>query len=283
MENISTLQVSQTTQQQQENKMQNFPVATVFERAIAFIIDLMLWLIFSSFLYRILYKDFSPSSTYPVITFSVFIAYLTIFTTGKLQTLGKFLLGIKVINRQTKEPLTIVRSFLRALGYFISFATACIGFAFVFFSKKRLALEDLIAGSEVVTIREKSNSEMTIISFVGTVLIILSAYFVYNNLIFNPYKAMKESAEQQLLKIAYLEEFHKKHYGTYTTDLLRLAIISGDAVQFQRDMQQNFRPRGFKIGISKDGYFIEGFAKDNANPAKSSMVYFSNWNLKNKN
>ena len=68
---------------------------------------------------------------------------------------------------------------------------------------------------------------------------------------------------------------HKKQYGVYTTDLLRLALISGDAVQFQRDMQRNFRPNGFQIGISEDGFFIEGFAKDSADPMKSSMVHYS--------
>ena len=136
-------------------------------------------------------------------------------------------------------------------------------------------MEDLIAGTEVITIRKKTNAEMTLISLFGTLLIIGAAYFVYNNLVFNPYKAMKESAEKQLVKVAYLEELHKRHYGVYTTDLIRLALLSGDAVQFQRDMQQYFRPTGFKIGISEDGYYIQGRAKDNADPKKSSMVYFS--------
>ena len=167
-----------------------------------------------------------------------------------------------------------MRAFLRAIGYVISIFTIFIGFAFVLFSGKRLALEDLLAGSEVVTTRTKTGMEMLLISYLGTVLILGTAYFIYNNLIFNPYKAMKASAEKQLAKIAYLEELHKQHYGFYTNDLLRLALISGDAVQFQRDMQQYFRPKHFKIGVSKDGYYIEGLSKDNADPAKSSMVYF---------
>ena len=86
---------------------------------------------------------------------------------------------------------------------------------------------------------------------------------------------MKASAQEQLVKIAYLEELHKTRYGFYTNDLLRLALISGDAVQFQRDMQQYFRPSHFKIGVSKDGYYIEGLSKDNADPARSSIVYFT--------
>ncbi len=271
METLSAQPQTQT----QENQTQDFQLATVFERAIAFIIDFMLWILVSSYIYKFFNTGLTFSTTYSIIAVSIFVAYLTIFTTGRLQTVGKFLLGIKVINRKTKQPLNLLHSFLRAIGYIVNIFTAFLGFAFVFFSKKRLGLEDLLAGSEVITVREKTNTEMTVISALGTILIIISVYFIYNNLIFNPYRAMKESAQQQLITIAYLEELHKQHFGTYTTDLLRLALISGDAVQFQRDMQNNFRPNGFEIGIREDGYYIQGFAKDNANPAKSSMVYLS--------
>lgn len=265
MEDISNPNVTIGIKTEEDNTL---PTASVFERAIAFIIDVMLWFFISTLLYKLL--GLSSTTGYLLISLTLFVLYLTICNAGK-QTIGKFLLGIKVIDRKTKGNLTIGRSFLRAIGYIISTATVFIGFAFVFFSKKRLALQDLIAGSEVVTIREKSASEMTLVSFLGTLLIIGTGYFVYNSLIFNPYKAMRESAQEQLVKVAYLEEIHKKHYGTYTTDLLRLALLSGDAVQFQRDMQMYFRPDGFKIEIGSDGYLIEGRCKDK----KSSVVRFS--------
>ena len=259
-------------QSQVQNDIKTLPLASIFERAIAFVLDITLWLTISSLVYA--HIGSVPLQTYFIYSLSAFVLYVTIFSTGKLRTIGKFLLGIKVINRKTKGNLSLVRAFLRAIGYVISIFTIFIGFAFVLFSGKRLALEDLLAGSEVVTTRTKTGMEMLLISYLGTVLILGTAYFIYNNLIFNPYKAMKASAEKQLAKIAYLEELHKQHYGFYTNDLLRLALISGDAVQFQRDMQQYFRPKHFKIGVSKDGYYIEGLSKDNADPAKSSMVYF---------
>ena len=272
MENISNPNVTIGIQTEENNVL---PIASVFERAVAFIIDLMLWVIISTSIYKLIGSN--STSTYAVISVILFIVYLTIGNTGKLQTVGKFLMGIKVINRKTKENISIISSLLRVLGYFLSFATLGIGFVFVLFSKKRLALEDLIAGTEVVTVREKSNAEMTFISFLGTFLVIGAVFVVYNSLVFNPYKAMKESAKEQLVKIAYLEELHKEHYGVYTNDLLRLALLSGDAVQFQRDMQQYSRPDGFKIALNKNGngYLIEGFAKDNANPKKSSLVSLS--------
>ncbi len=259
--------------QEQIKQENNYNIASVFERAIAFVIDVMLWLTVSTWLYQTL----QPKSIniYFLLSLLTFVLYETIFSMGKLKTIGKFLLGIKVIDRKTKGNLDFTHAFLRAIGYILSIFTFFLGFAFVLFSKKRLALEDLLAGSEVISTREKTGTEMTLISFFGTILIIFAIYFAYNNLIFNPYKAMKQSAQEQLVKIAYLEEVHKQKYGSYTNDLLRLALISGDEVQFQRDMQQYFRPNGFKIGVSKEGYYIEGFAKDNADPAKSSKVYFT--------
>jgi len=269
MEDISNPNVKIGLQTEEDTTLLT---ATVFERAIAFIIDVMLWMIISTFLYRLL--GFTSNAVYALLSILLFLAYLTLCNTGKMQTIGKFLIGIKVINRKTKENLTIAKSLLRAVGYLISTMTAFIGFAFVLFSKKRLALHDLIAGSEVVTIRKKSNTEMTLISFLGTMLIISAVYVIYNNLIFNPYRAMKKSAEDQLIKVAFLEELHKQHYGVYTNDLLRLALLSGDAVQFQRDMQRYFRPGGFKISVGRDTYLIEGYAKDSSDPKKSSLVTY---------
>lgn len=259
--------------QEQIKQESNYNLASVFERAIAFIIDLMLWATVSSLIYQII--GIQSVKIYSAFSLLAFVLYVTIFTVGPLKTVGKFLLGIKVIDRKTKQNLGFGHAFLRAIGYIINIFTAFLGFAFVLFSRKRLALEDLLAGSEVVSTRQKTGSEMTLITLFGAALIFGVVYFAYNNLVFNPYKAMKASAEKQLVKIAYLEELHKKHYGVYTTDLRRLALISGDAVQFQRDMQQYFRPTGFKIGISEDGYYIEGRAKDSPDPAKSSTVYFT--------
>lgn len=274
MEPLAQNQVMQNQQEQIHiNTSNDLPLASIFERAIAFSIDFMLWLFVSSFIYRIAHIN-SPK-IYLLFSVLAFILYVAVFSIGNLKTVGKFLMGIKVVDRKTKQNLTFGRAFLRGVGYFISIFTLCLGFAFVIFSKKRLTLEDLLAGSEVVSVRQKTGTEKVLVTVFGILLIFGAVNFIYNNLIFNPYKAMKESAQKQLVKIAYLEELHKRHYGFYTNDLLRLALISGDAVQFQRDMQQYFRPKGFKIGVSKDGYYIEGLAKDNPDPAKSSKVYFT--------
>ena len=204
-------QVMQNQQSQIHINTSDLPRASVFERAVAFVIDFMLWVTVSSLVYKVI--NTSHTVIYAILSALVFVLYAAILSTGNLKTVGKFLLGIKVIDRKTKQNLTFGQAFLRAIGYIINIFTAFLGFAFVLFSPKRLALEDLLAGTEVVTTRQKTAAEMTLISFLGTVLIIGALYFVYTNLVFNPYKAMKASAEKQLVKVAYLEELHKKHYG----------------------------------------------------------------------
>ena len=80
-------------------------------------------------------------------------------------------------------------------------------------------------------------------------------------------------AEAYLEKIAYLEDIHYKYYGYYTNDLLRLSILSGDPVQFQRDTQAVLSRKDFRIGIDKDGYKISARAKDN----RQTQVYWPKW------
>ena len=119
--------------QEQLKQENNYRVASVFERAIAFVIDFMLWVTVSSFLYQII--NTSHKIIYAIISVLAFVLYAAIFSTGNLKTVGKFLLGIKVIDRKTKQNLTFKQAFLRAVGYIINFFTAFLGFAFVLFPR----------------------------------------------------------------------------------------------------------------------------------------------------
>lgn len=263
-------------QSSQDVQPQTPVTASIFERAVAFIIDILLLFLIASTSFTLFFPAswaFSDTKSvmYGVLSLMVMVLYFTVLTFNGHQTLGKWLLGIKVIDRTTKQNLSFTKSFVRALGYVFNFMTALIGFAFVFFSRKRLALEDLISGSEVVTVRPKTDTEIVLISALGTIVVILVAIYSYSSSVFSISKNLISAAEEQLTSVAYLEEVHKKHFGNYTDDILRLSLLSGDAVQFQRDMQKSLRPGGFQIGVSKDGYYITGFAKDK----KATQVFFT--------
>ena len=103
------------------------------------------------------------------------------------------------------------------------------------------------------------------ISALGTMIIGGMIFYVYYIAFLTPsvsQRELVENARDQLNQLAYLEEVHKQHFGRYTSDLMRLALISGDPVQLQRDIQKNLRRRGFSIGINQEGYQISAIAKD---------------------
>lgn len=247
-----------------------FERAGIFERAVAFAID-MLGLFLVNYIagYVLIRKMgmFSADNYWILLIFfyALFILYCGFFTTGGRRTLGKFLVGIKVIDRKTGGDLTFGKACLRAVIYFVNFFTAFAGFALALVNKRRLALEDIVAGSEVITTREKSPNESIAIAALGSMLMAGLIFYVYYLFFITPsvyQRELVDNARDQINKLAFLEEVHYQNFGRYTSDLMRLALISGDPVQLQRDIQKNLRRRGFSIGINKEGYQISGIAKD---------------------
>ncbi|ACC97956.1 RDD domain containing protein [Elusimicrobium minutum Pei191] len=260
------------------NKDTVYTIAPVSDRLLAFLVDFLPFYIAPQFLFWYLLNFTSwyniNISFYVYIGlafYGAFVLYTTIFNSGGRATLGKWLLGLKVISSDEENNLNIVKSFLRSLGYFLSFFTFFLGFAMAFITKRKRALHDFIGGSIVVSTREKSDAETFVISFISAILIgALSAgtYFYVFKATPAGQKELVLNAQTQIAKVAYLQEVHFREYGRYTDDIVRLGLISGDPVQFRRDMQRNLRRRGFRIGVSKDkktSYKITAVAKDNRN------------------
>lgn len=194
-----------------------------------------------------------------------FILYETFFTCGGRSTLGKLLVGIRVENVQTGQPLSLWRAFVRAVGYFISAALLMCGFLLAFIDTRHRALHDYLAGSEVMQARPKGWLEKTVLSVTGFVLMALFMSYFYSQIFSGGSMAQKQlinRAQNHLEKIGYLEEIHRVYFGYYTNDLLRLSILSGDPVQFQRDTHKVLHNRDFRIGVSEKGYKIQARAKD---------------------
>ena len=204
-----------------------------------------------------------------------FILYETIFSCGGRSTLGKKLVGIRVENVQTGQPLGFGKAFVRAVGYYISAGLLMCGFLLSFIDNQKRALHDYLAGSVVMQARPKGFLEKTFLTLTGVVLILGFAGYFYSALFGAGSWAEQQKilrAERHLADIGYLEDLHRMQYGYYTNDLLRLSILSGDPVQFQRDTHKVLDNRDFRIGVSKDGYKIQARAKD----AKKTKVYYPN-------
>lgn len=206
----------------------------------------------------------------------VFILYETIFSSGGRVTLGKNLVGIAVVNKEKTAPISLPRAFLRAIGYYISACLFFGGFVLAFVDDRKRTLHDFLGGSVVVQLRERDWWEVWAVRGVGTVLLALFVFGLYHSFGGRNWQEQRkvQKAHAFLEKIALLEEGHKIRYGYYTNDIRRLTLLSGDPVQFQRDIQEVLATGkgSIKIGVNEQYYKIAGFAKDK----KNTPVYFTN-------
>lgn len=206
----------------------------------------------------------------------VFVLYETIFSSGGRVTLGKNLVGIAVVKKDKSGPLSIPQAFLRAVGYYVSAALFFGGFVLAMVDDRKRALHDIFSGSVVVELRERASWEVWAVRALGTLLMVLFAGALYQSFGGRDWqnKYQVRQAQNFLQNMALLEEGHKLRYGYYTNDLLRLALLSGDPVQFQRDMNKVLSTgRGsIRIGVKDNIYKISALAKD----ANKTPVYYTN-------
>ena len=275
------INIMQEPSQQETVSVDEQPaVASVAERLIALLIDVgiifIIYCVFLAILFRI--KQFELETVWILMACGnlVFIFYETVWNSGGRNTLGRTLIGIRVVNRQTNEPLGIGRAFVRAVGYYISAILLMCGFFLAFIDDKHRALHDYLAGSVVIQARYKDWLEKTALALVGTLLMFSLAGWMYKQLFGAgslSQQLLISRAQQHVEKIAYLEQLHHQRFGYYTNDLLRLSILSGDPVQFQRDTHKVLDRKDFRIGVSFNNFKIKARAKDQ----KRTPVYYPNF------
>ncbi len=244
---------------------------TITERFVALLIDYGVIFLPFHFIVNLWLKFFRPelelwqALALMGVVNGIFILYETIFSCGDRMTLGKALVGLAVVKKDISGSLSFWQALRRAVGYYVSGALLFGGFLMAFFDDRHRALHDIFGGSVVVQIRQKSVGERVILRVAGGLLLLAFAWMIYAQF-FNKGALLDEyyirHGRMQLQKIALLEEAHYVKFGSYTNNLERLFLMSGDPVQFQRDTLGILEPRGFKIGVSKDSYKIIAVAKD---------------------
>lgn len=207
----------------------------------------------------------------------IFVLYETIFSSGGRISIGKNLVGIAVVKKDLSGPISLPRAFLRAIGYYISAILFFGGFVLALVDDKKRALHDFLGGSCVVQLRQRDAWEVWAVRAMGALLLFMFVFSLYQSFggrdWQNKYKVRQ--ANKFLGNIAILEEGHLIRYGYYTDDFLRLVLLSGDPVQFQRDMDKVLatgRNHALRIGVKGDTYSIVAHAKDK----KYTQVQFTN-------
>ncbi len=100
-----------------------------------------------------------------------FVAYFTFAEAIYSQTLGKKLMQIQTLHKNTGMPLTLKQSYWRALSYLVSSWTYGIGFILPLVRKDNLALHDLLCNTQVVESEssEASTSQQLELPFLASV------------------------------------------------------------------------------------------------------------------
>jgi uncharacterized RDD family membrane protein YckC len=76
-------------------------------------------------------------------------AYWTVSIGWKGQTLGKSMLGLKVV-KSSGGKVSYLSAFIRTLGYILGFATLGIGFLVIAWNSRKRGLHDFLAGTKVI-------------------------------------------------------------------------------------------------------------------------------------
>ena len=125
------------------------PRANFFQRAGAYIVDLILVGIVAVILYLIL------DVTGYLIAIALSIAYFIYFEgSASGQTIGKRVLGIRVVDYGSGGPLGYGKAFLRYIGRLASGAICYLGYLWSIWDKEKQTWHDKIANTVVVPVSD---------------------------------------------------------------------------------------------------------------------------------
>jgi len=94
----------------------------------------------------------------PVITFLIFFGYPIVLWTLTGQTVGKYALGLRIV-RKDGQPIKLMNSVRRLIGYYISLLFVGIGFLWILVSNQRQGWHDKFASTYVIYVWDARQSE----------------------------------------------------------------------------------------------------------------------------
>ena len=180
-------------------------------------------------------------------------------------TVGKRLLGLRVIVRDGGGSPGFGRALIRALVWLIGSTGANFGFILALFNRENRTLHDFLSGTVVVEVYQKSRAEGTALFLAGA----LGAIGLFTFQIYTGWarpttrdRAAVGKAREGLAVIAEVQEAYKSKNGTYASSLDQLADASGNPAEFRTAMAVLFMPEPFKMEAGNRGWRIRAAARD---------------------
>ncbi|MFA5140779.1 MAG: RDD family protein [Elusimicrobiota bacterium] len=244
-------------------------LATFSERVVAFSIDYALFAA-GYFLSMKLASPETPALINPhgmkwaLLWMSLFLAYQAWSSFGGRVSVGKRLMGLKVVTLDGRE-LGAGYAALRSIGYLPSCVCGA-GFLWMLLNRARQTWHDMIVGSLVVEAAPRSDASRGRVRVGASLCILLFAgLWVWEFVLAAPYYNTMTVAYAQagLSRLGELQEMHKGQKGRYADDLLSLSSVTADPEGFMRDIAALYEADpGVQIVVVGDGYTIEARARD---------------------
>lgn len=138
------------SQKERAKDFSEFPSASFEQRLLAFTIDILLITLVGRILAGVLGETLAVNAVVNLGTLIYFI-----FTQLKYQrTLGKHVMGLRVVSHDPMQPMTLGRMILReVIGRSVSMLILMIGYLMVLFHPERRALHDVFSDTTVVSLK----------------------------------------------------------------------------------------------------------------------------------
>lgn len=194
----------------------------------------------------------------------LYIIYEAVLSSGGRATVGKWLLNIRVRHKDGGN-LSFPRALVRAFAYFLSSATLNIGYLMALFTENKRALHDKIAGSRVISIKERGDlaSGLVLALSWGMMVILMGTYL--NNTVLRLTPSEKKqivAAHRTISKLAMLEHIYMKKNGRYTEDLRKLAALTGNVNAVRAELFKNLEPKSLVISSNGRRFLITAKARN---------------------
>jgi uncharacterized RDD family membrane protein YckC len=238
------------------------------ERTVALSIDAALFLAGWVLTLRALDPD-SPVTAHPkgaaaaLLWGGLFVAYSAFFSSEGRVTLGKRLLGLRVVGHDGEAP-SLGHAVGRSLGYLVSqFFTA--GFLWALLDPNGRALHDLPFATLVVSDRPHGAGRRLAARLAATALIAgFAGLYVWENVWAPRYERILTVAYARdgLREFAVLQRTYKLRHGRYADSLFALATVSMDPQGFLQDAAALYDRGAVGITADKDRFSIAARAND---------------------
>ncbi|MDO8806103.1 MAG: RDD family protein [Elusimicrobiota bacterium] len=247
------------------------PVPAGFnERFVAYVIDALPFVLVTYFTLKLAVKaGLFPYTTgnewlWKFLWMGVYVVYEAVFSSGGRATLGKYIMNIRV-KALDGSDLSFSKAFVRALSYFLSSATFNLGYLAALVTDKNRALHDFVAGSRVISIRERSDWAGGLVLAASWGMMVILAGTWLNNTVLKMTPSEKKqviAAHRTISKLAKLEEIYLQREGHYTNDLRTLASLTGNVNAVRAELFKTLQPNTLVISSNGRKFLITAKANN---------------------